>query len=325
MDRTERFYKINQLLSTHRSVHLQQFLDELEISRATFKRDLEYLRDRLSAPIIWDRELRAYRYEHNEPDAERYQLPGLWFNASELHALMVMEHLLQNIQPGLLNPHIVPLQGQIRAILGSQQHAAEQVADRIRVLPQASRPLDSDYFETIAAAVMSGKRLQIEHYNRGRDDCSSREISPQRLVYYRDNWYLDAWCHLRQALRTFSLDTIRAAQLLSADGRKISVQRLDQELKSAYGIFSGSKVQTALLRFSPERARWVHSEVWHPEQQSEYDRQGRYLLTVPYSDARELVMDILKYGPDIEVLKPAGLRRQVAQQLQLALETYREK
>jgi predicted DNA-binding transcriptional regulator YafY len=322
MDRTERFYKINQLLASHRSVTLERFLEEMEVSRATFKRDLEYMRDRMSAPIIWDRELRAYRYEHEQATAERYQLPGLWFNASEIHALMVMEHLLENIQPGLLNAHIRPLQGQIRAILGSRQHQASEIAERIRVLPQAARTLNCEFFEIIAAAVMSGRRLCIEHYNRGRDDISSREISPQRLVYYRDNWYLDAWCHLRNELRTFSLESIRAAEILPTGVRAVASRQLDEVLKSGYGIFSGSKTHTAVLRFNPQRARWVATEIWHPEQLSEYDSQGRYLLQVPYSDARELLMDILKYGPDVEVIKPASLRRQAMELLTQALENY---
>ena len=56
MDRTERFHLIDQMLSNRRVVSRQQFLDALEVSPATFKRDLEYLRDRLAAPIVWDRE-----------------------------------------------------------------------------------------------------------------------------------------------------------------------------------------------------------------------------------------------------------------------------
>lgn len=62
MDRTERFYRIDHLLNERRSVPIEVFLHELEVSRATFKRDLEYLRDRLNAPIVlWDRASRGYR------------------------------------------------------------------------------------------------------------------------------------------------------------------------------------------------------------------------------------------------------------------------
>ena len=56
MDRTERLYRIDRMLNDRKVVPVHEFLKELEVSLATFKRDLEYLRDRLNAPVIWDRD-----------------------------------------------------------------------------------------------------------------------------------------------------------------------------------------------------------------------------------------------------------------------------
>ncbi|UCC15253.1 MAG: transcriptional regulator, partial [Gammaproteobacteria bacterium] len=88
MDRTERFYKIQQLLQKGRAVPRQKFLDVLEVSPATFKRDLEYMRDRMDAPIAWDREARGYRFDTSDPQAANWELPGLWFSEEELRALL---------------------------------------------------------------------------------------------------------------------------------------------------------------------------------------------------------------------------------------------
>ena len=96
VDRTERFYKIQQLIHRHKAVPARRFLAELEISHATFKRDLEYLRSRLNIPIVWDRESSGYRYD---PQAQLQELPGLWFNAQEIHALLTMKHLLESSSP----------------------------------------------------------------------------------------------------------------------------------------------------------------------------------------------------------------------------------
>ena len=87
MDRTERFYKIDQLLNDMTVVPLGTFLDDLGISLATFKRDLEYMRERLNAPIQWDRDNNGYRYTQPDPRAPTFALPGLWFNSGEVHAL----------------------------------------------------------------------------------------------------------------------------------------------------------------------------------------------------------------------------------------------
>ncbi|SVB22632.1 uncharacterized protein METZ01_LOCUS175486, partial [marine metagenome] len=108
MERTERFYKIDQLLKERRSVAMNILVEELDISKATVKRDLEYMRDRLYAPIIWDRTLRGYLFDHSQPGAERYLLPGLWFNDQEILALLTMYRLLSNLGNGLLTPHVKP-------------------------------------------------------------------------------------------------------------------------------------------------------------------------------------------------------------------------
>ena len=324
MDRTERFYRIDQLLQERRVVPMEHLIDELGVSHATVKRDLEYLRDRLNAPIVWDRGLRGYRYEEPQPDMPRYSLPGLWFNASEIHALLTMEQLLTDLQPGLLGPHIEPLRTRIRMLLDSGDHSVEEVARRIRVLHLAARPVEPGYFQRIATGLLDRRRLQISHYSRIKDETTDREVSPQRLIYYRDNWYLDTWCHLRKGLRSFGVDAIRDVEVLNKKAKDVAEKRLDAVFGSGYGIFAGSRTKKAVLRFTAERARWVAREEWHPEQQGQIDEQGRYLLTVPYSNDTELIMDILRFGPEVEVLRPPALRKKVRERLQQAQAVYED-
>ncbi len=315
MDRTERFYIIDQLLCNQRLVSRVQFLEALEVSPATFKRDLEYLRDRLAAPIVWDRENHGYRYDSNEPGAEQYQLPGLWFNTSEIQALLSMDALLENLQPGILSSHVKPLQSRIRLLLDKGDHSVEEISKRIRILPLAAKKYRSKHFQLISQALLTRKRLRMRYYSRQQDDESNREISPQRLIYYRDNWYLDSWCHWRKALRSFSVDAIKQVEILPDTAKDIDESYLDNELASGYGIFSGAETHQAVLRFSPRIARWVSRELWHSQQQSEYDESGYYILQIPYSQDTELIMDILKHGSEVEVLQPPELRRKVVDRI----------
>ncbi len=316
MDRTERFHLIDQMLSTKGCVNRQQFLDALEISAATFKRDLEYLRDRLGAPIVWDNNLRGYCYEKPTQAASQYQLPGLWFNTSEIQALLTMNAWLENLQPGILSDHIKPLQSRIRGLLDRGDHSVEEITRRIRILTQARQSSSSDFFQLISQSLLTRKRLAIKHFNRQSAQLTTREISPQRLTFYRDNWYLDSWCHTRKAIRSFSVDAIEQVEILPVEAKEVSDSKLDKELASGYGIFSGAKTKQAELRFSPERARWVAQEQWHPEQESYFDEQGYYYLSIPYSQEPELLMDILKHGADVVVLKPLSLKNRVMKTLQ---------
>jgi len=141
-------------------------------------------------------------------------------------------------------------------------------------------------------------------------------------VHYRDNWYVDAWCHLREDVRSFAVDAIRSAAPVGKRARQVAEKELDEVLSAGYGIFSGRSTSWARLRFSAERARWVSAEEWHPGQRGSYESDGSYVLEIPFSDPRELVMDIMRHGSHVEVLAPAALRAEVARQLRGALTAY---
>ncbi len=316
MDRTERFHLIDQMLQNRRIVTRQQFLETLEVSLATFKRDLEYLRDRLGAPIVWDREQGGYRYQFAEGEEAASPLPGLWFNAAEIQALLTMNAWLENLQPGMLGEHIKPLQARIRALLDRGDHSVDELTRRIRIVLRSRRSDHPDFFQLLIQALLNRKRLRIRHFNRARGEAGEREISPQRLTFYRDNWYLDSWCHRRKAIRSFAVDAIEAAEILPQKAKEVADARLDRELGSGYGIFSGAQRQWALLRFSPQQARWVSREEWHPEQQAEFEPDGHYRLRLPYSQEPELVMDILRHGAGVEVLEPASLRQRLKAEIE---------
>jgi predicted DNA-binding transcriptional regulator YafY len=323
VDRTERFYKIDQLLNDRRSVSMSTLIEELGISRATVKRDIEYMRDRLNAPITWDRSLRGYLFDQSLPNASKYNLPGLWFNDQEIFALLTMHQMLSNLGNGLITPHIKPLLARLNALLGSQDDSAEEIRKRIRILHMAARSERPEYFEAVASATIRRRRLKIAYHARSSDEITEREVSPQRLVHYRDNWYLDGWCHLRNGLRSFSLDAIRSAEILDRKARPVAEQTLNEVLESSYGIFSGKADKRARLRFNPRQARWVASEQWHPQQVSQFEKDGSYLLEFPYSNDGELIMDILRYGADVTVEAPAELRRKVKRRLEEAVVLYR--
>lgn len=233
--------KIDLLLQGKRSVPMGKLLEALEVSQATIKRDLEYLRDRMHAPIIWGRMVRGYRYELSDEDTSNFSLPGLWFNSSEVHALLTMDHLLSNMQSRLLGPHIEPLR------------------------------------------------------------------------------------HLRNELQSFAVDVITHIESLEKKAKNISQKALNEVCRAGYGIFSGNKTHKAVPKFTPERARWVANESWHSEQPSRFDLDGSYILTIPHSNYTELVLDIVRYGPDVEVISLKSLRDRVADLLRAANEQYKKR
>jgi len=323
MDRTERFYKMDQLLNEYAVVSIDRFLDELGVSLATFKRDLVYMRDRLHAPIVFDRANSGYRYTQPDKNTPSFSLPGLWFNAEEAHALLAMQQLLSNLEPGLLDGHIAPLQARLKAMLGTGDHSADEVEKRIKIVHAAKRRLKADNFALVASATLKRKRLKVIHYNRGNGQETERTLSPQQLVHYRDNWYLDTYCHMRNEIRSFSVDALRKVSMIDETAVDVPEAELKSVLESGYGIFAGKNVTWATLRFTADRAKWVSIEAWHPAQRSHYEEDGSYILELPYSDDRELLMDILKHADGVSVVSPESLRERVLGLLKMTLANYR--
>jgi predicted DNA-binding transcriptional regulator YafY len=104
--------------------------------------------------------------------------------------------------------------------------------------------------------------------------------------------------------------------------REIDEQKITDHFFSSFGIFAGRPMAEAVLRFSPEAARWVAEEQWHPDQEGTFLSDGAYELHLPFADQRELVMEILRYGPDVRVMAPESLQREVRTRLAQALGQY---
>lgn len=322
MNRTERLYRIDQLIHQRGTVTRMELLDELEISWATLKRDLAYLRDRLNAPILFDAERGGYCFDLSGAGPQ-YELPGLWFSSQEILALLTMHRLLENLDSGgLLGPHIAPLIARLNALLESSAGSAEEVMRRVKVIAAQNRPVEAKCFELVGSALVQRNRLEIAYFTRSRNDRGQREVSPQRLVHYRNTWYLDAWCHKSDSLRVFALDAIEDARIIARKARTVSAAELDRALGAGYGIFRGKTLRWAVLKFSANAARWVRSEVWHTEQQGRDLPDGGYELRVPYTATPELEMDILRHGEQVEVVSPEALRKRIGERLAGAAAAY---
>ncbi|MBX9813009.1 MAG: WYL domain-containing protein [Burkholderiales bacterium] len=322
MDKFDRIYELHKILRSRRTpISREDLMARLDnCSAPTIYRLIRLMKNCLNAPIEWHEELGGYYYQR-DADGGTYELPGLWFNAQELQALIVFDRLLENLEPGLLGEHLAPLSRRVTELLAHKRLGLAETARRIRVLGMAARPTGA-WFHVLAGATLQRRRLRIVYHGRDRDRVTERTVSPQRLVHYRDNWYLDGWCHLRNDLRSFAVDRIRDARELEETADSLPEARLDEYFASAYGIFSGKANKTAVLRFTPERARWVADERWHPQQAGQFLIDGRYELKIPYRDERELVMDILRHGPAVEVVEPEPLRKTVAGLLKAALARY---
>ena len=293
---------------------------KLECSKSTLHRTINALKDYLNAPVVFDVEAGGYKYA-KDASGETYELPGLWFTPRELQALAVMQRLLKDAGGGLLEEHLAPLARRLNELTKHQRLNLGEAASRLRFPAIGARAAGKE-FGTVVSATLQRRKLWIEYHARSTDERTERTVSPQRVTHYRETWYLDAWDEERNALRSFSVDRINRAAVSDATAFDVPESELEEHYASAYGIFGGRADKVAVLRFTRDGAQWVADEKWHPQQEAAWLPDGRYELRIPYREPRELVMDIMRQGRNVEVVAPEELREQVREELNRAIAPY---
>ncbi len=319
----ERLRELIDILSVRRyPIKFRDLLARVDYSEATLKRYIRRLRDD-GAPLVYDSSAQGYILDKTDDAA--LQLPGFWFNISELHSLLAINQLIHQLTPGLLKAELVPISRRIEALLAARGESTGELTRRIRFIGMGIRMCCPMAFSTVATALIRRTRLKLCYHSRGENKKLNRTVSPQRLYHYRGNWYLAAFCHNRRALRTLALERMSHVNRIEAACLEVDEQQLNDYFFSSFGIFSGRPIAEAVLRFSREAARWVAEEKWHPDQKGHFLPDGNYELHLPFADQRELVMEILRYGPDVKVMAPESLKQAVRAQLEQALKQYETK
>lgn len=323
MKNFDKIYLLDKILRSARlPVPMRVLSEKLECHNRTVKRAIEEMQDRFNAPIEYDRKRNGWHYRAGEV----FALPGFWLNEQELHALLTVQQLLGNLDPVFLQDELKPVRQRIEAILAKTTGLknAKPLGEFIRLLPYNRRDQQYERFQIIVNACLQRRRLRVAYHNRSEDLRETRILSPQMLIYYRDNWYLGAYCHNKGELHPFSLDRIGDAEPLAETSCTIPPEELEEVFFSTFGIFSGTVQAVAVLQFTAEAARWVEGVTWHKDQQAGWRDDGTYVLKVPYSLPTELIGEILRFADGVTVLEPPELRAAVCERLEKMVANYKK-
>ncbi|WP_101757306.1 YafY family protein [Oceanicoccus sp. KOV_DT_Chl] len=307
MDKFDRIQQLHRIFKCNRRpVPLTDLSKELECSAQTVKRSIESMRDHLNAPIEFSRADHGYRYFPSDQD---YELPGLWMTGQELQSLVVIAQAIHSIDEGLLTKEFDIFEKQVEKLMRARGIELTSVSSKIKWLPLEKHFTKAEVFTKASEALLSGVRMNLSYTDYSQNK-TNREISPQQLIYYRENWYLDAWCHLRKELRSFMLARMSKVELNKKKSKEVLHANLINHYAQSYGIFSGEAKHEAKLIFSPPVSYEVANQQWHPDQKSWWEGD-KYLLSFPFNKDNELVRDILKFGGLVEVQAPPVLRDKI--------------
>lgn len=283
MSQLERAVYIDRTLRAEGLLTVRSIAERFEISPRQAKRDIEYMRDRLGAPIAFDSVSRSYHYDAAFDD--------LRFADERMLLFYVLARSLA------VNEAYIPVISS--EVLGElESHVAEGyrcLEDRIRYDLSLAEPIDMNLFSGLCEAMRDGKCVDIAYVNSGGVE-SSRRIEPERLLHYSGKWYVVAFDRLRSSIRTFHTGRIRNLSLTQEPVTKRTSElerRLDDYLGRSFGMFKGRSIERATVRFYGKVAPLVRNQRWHPQQidsEGSDGQSGPYLeRSIPVADYSELL------------------------------------
>lgn len=304
----------NILLTRQTPIHQKELALNLNCSSKTIKRYVQYLKDDLNAPIT---EPARAMYQYDKALVKTFIFPEFFMTIEDVQSMALMLGVLREYTSSLMTKEFKKIEQSLEKILHRKGIAHSALEKIIKIVP-INHPAQYQCLQAIADALMQQVCVRIKYSNYS-GEITYRQISPQRIFYYRDQWYLDAYCHQKQSLRTFKLSRIQSTLALpSSDYVSISQAQIDSHVSTGYGVFAGQANQTAVLEFKQPVASDVAIQQWHPEQLGQW-LGDVYQLSIPYSADDELIQDILRYVPYVCIKEPTSLKKKLISRLNDAL------
>ncbi len=307
----ERIYHFHEELSNKRFPNATTLIEQFEVSPATARRDIAYLRDRLLAPLAFDSLKNGFYYTE-----EGFGLP---FEKSPkiVFLLGMLGKIAEEAGLGSL-PEVKALEQRL-AQLAFPEYG--RLVEAIYCEWVEVENIEPPIFEKIIEATVKKQLLHIR-YRSPQAKESLRELEPLRLINYQGRWYLLAFCRLRQDIRLFHIARISWATVLEEAFKRSSDDNFNAFLSSAFGIFKGRAVFNAVILFTSTAAELVRHQRWHRDQVVEETEEG-VLLHLPVNDDREIIMKVLQYGAMARVISPETLVQRVRREAEALAQLYR--
>jgi predicted DNA-binding transcriptional regulator YafY len=277
---------------------------ELEADPRTIRRDLEFMRNQLQAPIKFSRARRGYYYSE-----QTYRLPFLQLSEGELISLFLAERMMQQFRG-------TPFEADLRRAIAKLDEMLpdgvsvrlDDIADFLSVLPATETRYDPKIFCALTSAVVCGRQLELRYWSASRNEETRRRFDPYDVSLVSDGWYTVGHCHLRQDTRMFAIQRVQSVRETGEGFVRPSGFRIAEFLKGSFRAVRGDGDYHVVLRFRSDVARRFAEKQWHASQVLEAQTDGTLIARMQVSSLVEIKRWVMWWGIDCEVLEPAELR-----------------
>jgi len=291
---------------------------ELSVKQA--QRDIEFIRDRLSAPLSYNPPKKGYDY-----NSLGYELPPIWFHEDELLSFCLALRLSTTLPDKKIKTSLhFMLERFLDYCFPGSPTRLKDIKDRVSVKNIQYYRIDEAIFHRVVASVFRQDAIIIDYFSPHSRKESRRTILPLHLMCYMGSWHLIAYCDMRGGIRDFSLSRISK---IEASSLEITVPealpKIKEYIRRNFGLMSGAGSHEVSLKFSPCVSGWVSEQIWHKAQIIENLPEGGIILKFPVADFREIRREVLKFGADVEVIFPPKLREDIKKEIKKMSKIYK--
>ena len=187
-------------------------------------------------------------------------------------------------------------------------------------------PSGQKHLVTVMQAMLDNAKIELHYRKYLSEEEEVRIIRPYAVKEFEKRWYVVAFSEEAQDLRSYAMDRILS---MTPTGERFKMPKgfqVDELFEASYGIYlpGNDHPQLVKIRTTAREAAYLRDLPLHPSQTFlGEDGEGRSLFALRVIPNPNFVMELLKHGNRLEVLEPAFLRAQVADELRNALNIYK--
>jgi predicted DNA-binding transcriptional regulator YafY len=302
----ERIYTIEREIASETYPNVNDLVEICECGSATIYRDIEYMRDRLNAPIKYDAKHRGWYFSQKS-----YRLPARYTEANDMLALGMAKSLLELYKNTPLYESAKRLLEEITAPLThydiDETRKAPWFENRIIVPPVASAPVKSEIWELITTGLRDNRVITFDYKGIRDTEAITRRVRPYQLLFDTGIWYLYGYSEERRATRLFSLQRMKNVAL-TYELFKLPTD-FDYTLKNSnshFGIFAGEKQNYRIL-FSNDALPEIEERQWAEDQKIEGTGDDCFVISFSSTQFQKVLSWVLSFGYSAEPLEPQQL------------------
>jgi proteasome accessory factor B len=305
----ERMMRIHQSVQGGGFPNASNLARELEVSTKSIQRDIEFMRDRLGLPLEYDGSRFGYHYTE-----EVGSFPTLQITEGELFALLVAEKALQQYRGTNFEKPLVSAFKKMAASLPDTVSLSIQDWEQTISFRMSAEPvLNLEIFDLLAKAVARRDQITFQYRKPGKRQPEERRVDPYHLANINGEWFLFAYDHAREDVRTFvpvRISRVRTTGQTFEKPRKFS---LEKRLRDSFGVHSAEGHFDVTIRFNEYAADFIREKRWHPSQKIREMGGGGLELAMKLSSLGEVQRWVLGWGSNAAVISPAELKQLVRQ------------